>query len=147
MPAVETNCPVCGASCETHTYQRITRERLAWSAAFNCRENHQTEIDGFGLPPRDLRSGVLNGEGAYELNVDESAELGSSLLRLQKSLGFSASALRSLRRMVPGPILYGTRFEMEWLAGILGSEHASVSPRESSRASPSLDLAEIMPSS
>src|SRR5262245_39711472 len=104
----------------------------------------QQEADGVGIPPPEFRSTLLEQYGVHELTIGPGADSDQTLHALQKILGFSADAATALARNIPGAVLRGTDYEIEWLAGVLVSRGIPATmgkaPDGDSR---SVDLADI----
>lgn len=128
MTKIRVKCPRCERPCDAFVSQRILRGKLAWSAAMRCSEhNDNVEIDGAGLLPPDLRARVLEKEGTYALVVERDAEPVHTLRQIQMALGLPLSVLTLLKKNMPGPVLSGTKFELNWLRGILHSKDTIIS--------------------
>jgi hypothetical protein len=103
-------------------------------------------VDGIALPPPELRSALLADEGVHELTIEAGADTITTLRQLQKTLCLPDDALASLAGKIPGAVVSGTPYEMEWLAGVLGSHGvpATSAAKDPSRESHSVDLADIV---
>jgi hypothetical protein len=120
-----------------------------WSATLKClTHSHEIEIDGFGLPPPDLRASILKDEGVYELVFNEDSNRVGTLRKIQIILSLSIKNMEQIRSRLPGAMFFGTRHEMEWLAASLTSQGvpAAVQTRDTARVPGSLDLADVAPS-
>jgi hypothetical protein len=148
MASLKMRCPRCQSTCDALVHQRLSNGKPAWSVATVCRAcPYREESDGLGLPPADLRRHLLEQEGAYELVLEGYANTGQVLRGIQKALSLPIDMVASLKKKLPGPVLSGTKFEMDWLASILHSEGGimSVRPMLGSQHHTSFDLAEILP--
>ena len=140
-------CSRCGGSYDISLSQSSGHGILTWSAGCTCRAcGLQQEVDGLALPPPDLRSIMLADEGVHELMIETGADTISALRQLQNTLCLPDDALAPLAGKIPGAVLSGTPYEMEWLASVLGSHGipASSVTKDPSRESDSLDLADIV---
>jgi hypothetical protein len=135
-------------SYDYSVYQDFDDEAPKWCASGGCREcGGQIEIDGCGLPPTEFRSLIFAEEGPRELTIESGADVVSTLRQLQTILNIPSKSLAPLAKRVPGPVLWGTQIEMNWLAGALGARGltASVSTKDPSTDSGSLDLDDLLP--
>jgi hypothetical protein len=141
-------CSECGDVYDYSVYQSFDDELPNWSASGGCRGcDGRVEIDGYGLPTPEFRALIFAEEGARELTIEPGADAVSTLHQLQAILNVPAGSLAPLANQVPGPVLWGTQTEMAWLASALGVRGitASVSPKDQSKDTGSVDLNEILP--
>lgn len=142
------HCPDCGGSYIYSVYQSFDDGPPSWSASGGCLGcEGRVEIDGYGLPSPEFRSVILAKDGAHELTIGPGADTISTLRQLQETLALPASAVAPLAKTIPGAVLSGTPYEMEWLASILRTHGipASSVPKEPSSESGSIDLADLVP--
>lgn len=142
------SCSRCGKPYDVAVDQSSERGILRWSASYVCPGcGEQQELDGIELPPPELRSMILADEGTHVLTVEPGASPRATLRRLQQVLCLSDEAVASLAPRIPGAVLSGTPYEMEWLAGVLRSDGISASSAAEARAGESgaVDLAQIVP--
>ena len=140
-------CSRCGGSFEISLAQSSGHGILTWSAGCRCRTcGLQQEVDGIALPPPDLRSTLLADEGVHELMIAPGAGTISTLRQLQQTLCLPDDVLAPLAGKIPGAVLSGTPYEMQWLAGVLGSRGipASSAAKDPSGESDSVDLADVV---
>jgi hypothetical protein len=97
---------------------------LRWWGSHRCAKcSHAVEEDGLDDPPERYRSAILEQDGPFALSIEaEAAEHIRALKALRGVIGFPLAAVGRLRARLPGPILSGTRGEMDWLAHVLERE-------------------------
>lgn len=98
--------------------QSVKNFELVWYETQICRNcNYTTEADGSGFPPDWIRKLLLSRDGLWCLAIDvvDKGELNKIFMRLRKQLKISLKDLSLLKTVIPGPIISGTKAEMEWL--------------------------------
>lgn len=142
------SCFRCGKPYDVSVGQSAKRGILRWSASCVCPGcDQQQELDGIGLPPPELRSRILAQDGVQVLTVEPGTHPRVALRQLQKVLCLSDEAVASLTPRIPGAVLAGTPYEMEWLVGVLRARGilTSSAAEGSSGESGAVDLAEVVP--
>jgi len=142
------HCSHCGGSYDYSVGQSFEDESPKWSASAGCPGcGKAIAIDGYGLPPPEFRSLTFAKEGARELTIEADADAFSTLRQLQTILNIPVQSLAPLAKQIPGPVIWGTQTEMNWLATALlaRSITASISPKNLSTDSGSVDLDTLLP--
>lgn len=128
---MRSQCQDCGRPVVRHIGEYVDGTLLRWSESYVCEAcGCAIEADGIGPFPEDVRQALL-AEGAWELRVfGEGRDVVRALMVLRRELGLSVSEAGALRVQLSGPVLTGTRGEMERLRRLLMAEGvaASVGP-------------------
>ena len=144
---LKATCERCGGAASASLFQRDHNGRLIWNLGTRCavHEGHASEVDGWGLPPADLRR-LLLAEGTFSLVLDRDTHTVLALRTLQTALDLPATTIARIRAGIPGAIVNGTRPEMDWLAGKLREQNIAVEVAPVGRSSSVPDLSELVPS-
>jgi hypothetical protein len=147
---VKTTYEDCGRPASASVSQFEHNGRLVWGLSIRCdvHKHHATEIDGWGLPPVDLRKQVLLSEGTYWLRLYRDVDTVRALRTLQKALGLEIGQMARMRSNIPGAVLAGTREEVTWLLNKLRSNaiNAAISAAEPDHSKSVADLSELVAS-
>lgn len=124
MGKLRAPCPECGEPVSISVQHVFVMDALRWSGSHRCsRCSYAVEEDGRGAPPQLYRSAILEQDGRFTLSIQaDGADRVRALGVLRGALGFPLAAIGRLRARFPGPIVSGTRGEMEWLAALLARE-------------------------
>jgi len=116
-------CPKCGAEIESIATQAFDNNGLVWSVGYSCPDcGDQLEEDGRDAPPEAVRTAILQQEGEWGLflNAPE-PHIAAGLILLRRSLRLSLPEAVKLKERLPGPVVTGTRVEMNRLAALLNA--------------------------
>jgi hypothetical protein len=122
---IEAKCHRCGEPLSKTIAHVFVSGRLHWWGSYRCTHCHGgIEEDGWGRPPLSYRSAILEQDGIFCLTVNELGPDKSSVwMVLRGVLGFPLSVIPRLKGRLPGPVVSGTRAEMECLAAELAKEN------------------------
>ena len=124
METFYTTCDNCGGYIAITASQSVYYDRLAWHVSCQCANcDSAIELDDYGIPPDAIRNHILDVEGKWELVVNVTGDsIILALIILSKALGLSAGEAGRMKSLMPGPVLTGTKTEMEWLRLLLADE-------------------------
>lgn len=129
---VPVRCPFCGQGGHVVFGQSVASGFLRWYLSISCPTSGNTEEDGLGSGPNDLRMQLLNSKGVWSVYVDR-GERAKSVLTAKRLFSLSNDDAAFLLQSYPC-LRVGTNAEADWLVrnladeGILGK---IMSPRES----------------
>lgn len=128
MAIVKGQCSSCGREIDIGVGQALVGNRLVWNRAYSCSFcKTQVEEDGHGNPPDYIRHAILQQEGEWTLILIDEGTRASTVLRvLRQALNLSLGEVGELRKHFPGPVMTGTKVEMERLVKILSAKHVQV---------------------
>jgi hypothetical protein len=145
---IRTTFAACGSLASAALSQREHSGRLVWALSVRCdaHDEHLAEIDGWGLPPADVRDQVLADDGTFCLVVRRDEDTVRALRTLQKGLDLDLATISRIRSAIPGAVLCGTRDEVRWLMEKLRSQNidAQSEPLVSGSATMVPDLSELV---
>ena len=137
-------CSQCGGTPDLSYGQGGDNLGLRWSATLRCRCGAAMEADGRGLPPAAVRRELFEPDGIHELVISDATL--STLRELQRLFRLQIREVAPLRARLPGAVVFGTVYEIRWLAAQLSARGVPAILVALDRAvvSAALDLAAII---
>lgn len=114
-------CPQCGRQHTVKIYQVVIHKTLRWSESINCPKcGLQSEADGRGFPPPEIREHLLRTGGAWCVQVTEYPSKVALLRVLRENLKLSLNEVKRISDNLPGMVFLGTYGEATWLHELIG---------------------------
>ena len=147
MATLYTTCENCGGHVAITASQSVYYDKLVWHISYRCTNCDSTiELDDYGIPPDEIRNHILVTEGKWELAVNVTGDnIILALIILSKALGLSVSEVDRIKSLMPGPVLTGTKTEMEWLRLLLADELLDASVSVPTSRGTAIDLSTTTP--
>lgn len=114
-------CNSCSRKMEYKSGQFNNSGSLVWHESSRCTKcGNAIEVDGHGIAPDRVRDRLIQMEGTWDLVVELPVDLPPILKSIRQLLGLSLHDTSRVKCLIPGPIITGTKTEMEWLQYRLG---------------------------
>ena len=113
-------CPRCGATGALELGQLSVRGELRWFESTKCKQcGLNSEADGFGFPPEEIRNWLIKNEGRWLVKIDDVKSMVNAVKVLRLALLIDAKTALSLLRSESKIIYSGTKGESLWLLKLL----------------------------
>jgi hypothetical protein len=123
MATIEGICGACSSAIKIRASHVFQNERLVWWRAYHCSAcGNQIEEDGHGDPPDDIKLAILQQDGEWGLMIDPQQvdrRMIVFIKIMRQTLKLSLRAAADLSNRLPGPLVIGTRAEMDQFVHLL----------------------------
>ncbi len=117
-------CDNCNKIININIQQTVINKRLRWSISSVCPFcSTAIESDDIGFPPDDIRKIILAEEGKYQLLIKQPKFNKVKTVKvLRDALEMSITEASNILKLLPQPIIDGTKMEMIYLQKLLELE-------------------------
>lgn len=124
---VSYHCDNCGNILVVRVGQYLIDNKIGWNASFTCPAcKLWIEEDGVEEMPQEYRDIVIQNEGTWRLEIDDSKGKIPSILKiLRKHFGLSMEEVINVKENISVILMTGTRTEMRRLQHLLQIENIS----------------------
>ncbi|AFY80208.1 hypothetical protein [Oscillatoria acuminata] len=123
MAVIVKPCFNCEHPINMYVGQQVfgTNLGLGWYKSYSCPYcGYEIEEDGNDTTPDEIQKAVLDQEGTWLLDIEETGERAIFVVKiLRKALNLSVHDAIKIKKSMPGKAIEGTKFEMNRLKQLL----------------------------